>query len=110
MPILSFVLGALVLLILVWKLHQWLDAKHSAREQKSLPGHGLHAAPLQARLNEIRNDYGPAALLRHRRTPSHDLIVMTVRRALKKLSYFRSAEAKSVEAIERESQGVSDRH
>jgi hypothetical protein len=102
MPVLWFVLSALLLLIFLLRVSQWLDTKPSGKVENP-PGHGFDAAPLQARLRSVRLDYGKTSLQRHRRTPNHDFIVMAVRRSLAKLSYFRSAQASQTETTERES-------
>lgn len=105
MQVLWFVLSALLLLILFWKLSQWLDAKASSGEKNPGPfGHGLDATTLQPRLRKVRQNHDEVSPERHPRTPGHDLIVMAVRRSLAKLSYFRFAEATRTEPTELKSQ------
>jgi len=93
MQLLWFELGALALLIslLIWRF--WQRAKRFAQQERALPsGHGFDTTQVQARLKQVRQDYGITAQ-RARRTLNHDLIVMAVRRSLKTLSYFRSKQA-----------------
>ena len=101
MQILWFEVSALVLLILLLRLLQRLDAKQAAREQEAMPpGHGFDAKHLQVRLDKSRLDC-TAAQLRPRKNPNHDLVSAAVRRSLKQLSYFRSARAREEEMVVR---------